>query len=233
MEKIDINRLRENSALINRLQKEQKESIKLILSLSRKNICQWASELPLADFKKAFLNLFVESHNKHHGTDYFTWGKTEGIQKEFESYTKMMMEGDCENENKFHEDVEKYHKNLEDDDKFFYYPTYNRFFNLKKFKYTSWSRSSHQTDSYCIDEKGMVKFTYSGTAYHGFGSVESSVQQELTIDPNTFQVKDYIDSTDKYDPRSSGIHTLNTDFLDGWVEFGKQIVAYEKNEFGG
>lgn len=214
-------KLKEISTQIKALEKEQRDLITSVMVDSRKNIFTWAAILPLDEFKVSIKNLFAESYNKKHGTNHFAWNKTETIQDNFEWYMKRIMEGSCEVENKFDEDIEKYHKNLENDDKFFYYKPLNRFFNLKKSKSRCTTRSTHMTEKYSVNDKGQVVYSYSGTSYHGFGSVDNTVQQELILDMDNMRVVNYTDSTDKYSPRYCG-HDINTDFIDGWVDFAKQ-----------
>ncbi len=206
---------------IKELEAKRKSIILNTMDELRKTIPQWACELPLKDFKKSLLNLFVESHNEIHGTDYFTWKETKDIQEDFEWYVKRMIE----EEEGGKETVKEYHDGK---DRFFYYPEIHRFFNLKKFKMQSTSRSSHKTEKYDVDEEGMLVYSYSGTAYHGFGSVDDSVQQELIMDKDKMIVVDYTDSTDEYDQRSSGFHKIKTKFIDEWVDFAKQVESYKQ-----
>ena len=225
---MDKTELIEISEQIKSLEDKRKDLIVSVMKGVRKPITEWAATLPAEEFKEALRNLYVESHRHQHGRDYFTWGETKSIQSTFEWYVKMIMEGDCEEEGKLHENLVRYHKNFENDDKFFYYKGLNRFFNLKRFKSHCTTRSTHKTESHTINKDGKLVYSYSGTAYHGFGSVDDSVQQELIIDMEKMSVYSYTDSTDKYDPRSSGIHTINTDFIDGWIGFAKQVETFKK-----
>lgn len=218
----------ELSNQIKSLETKRDESIKSIIKEIRKPIIEWATILPSKDFKDALENLYVESHSRCHGTDYFTWGDTKSIQDKFERYVKMIIEGDCEIKGKFNDELLRYHKNNEGDDKFFYYEPLSRFFNLKTFKSRFTTRSTHKTEKYFINKNAEIVYTYSGTAYHGFGSVDDSVQQELIIDMDKMSVIDYIDSTDKYSPRNSYGHKINTDFIDGWIDFSKKVSSLEK-----
>jgi len=225
---MDKSELIEISEQIKSLESKRKDLIQSVMKSVRKPITEWAATLPAEEFKVSLRNLYVESHRRHHGTDYFTWQSTEYIQEKFEWYVKAIMEGDCEQEGKLNEKLVRYHKNFENDDKFFYYKSLNRFFNLKRFKSLCTTRSTHKTESHTINKNGKLVYSYSGTAYHGFGSVDDSVQQELIIDMDKMSVYSYTDSTDKYDPRSSGGHTINTDFIDGWIDFAKQVEHFKK-----
>ncbi len=105
---MDKSELLEISDQIKSLESKRKELIQSVMKAVRKPITEWAATLPAEEFKVALKNLYVESHNKHHGTDYFTWQSTEYIQDKFESYVKMIMEGDCEEEGKLHENLVRY-----------------------------------------------------------------------------------------------------------------------------
>ncbi len=207
---------------IAKLEAKRKSIILNTMNGLKKTVPQWACELPLKDFKKALLNLFIESYNNRHGKDYFTWGSTDDIQDDFEWYVKKMIEEGDEHQ----ETIEEYHNG---ENMFYYLPDIHRFFYLKTFRMSSTSRSSHKTEKYDVNKNGMLVYSYSGTAYHGFGSVDDSVQQELIMDIDKMIVVDYTDSTDEYSPRDSGIHKIKTKFLDGWVDFAKQVAISEKN----
>jgi hypothetical protein len=77
----------------------------------------------------------------------------------------------------------------------------------------STSRSSVEFDSYKIDEDGRLVYNYSGTAYHGFGSVDNTVQQELVINLEKMCIERFEDSTRQYHSRDSGSKKIDCSFI--------------------
>ena len=184
------------SKKIKSLEKQRKTIITSVMEDARKNLSEWAAKLPAEEFGLAMQNMFVESSKRRGGTNYFTWNETESIQRDFENYVKQALTD---------KDSKKF--------RYFYYKPYQRLFNLKTFKMLCTSRSSMVTEKYDIDDKGNLVYDYSGTAYHGFGSVDNSVQQQLVLNLQDLSVVHYTDSTDKYFQRSTGGHSLDTEFI--------------------
>jgi hypothetical protein len=194
-EKLEILSISEE---IQRLEARKVKLVDGVIANCKKSIPSWAASMDINEFKKSIQHLFTETANKRGGTDYFTWGKTENINLSFQDFVK---------------------KALKDKEAtYFHDPRANRFFKLKRFHMRCTSRSSAEMEYYTVNKQGHLVYNYSGTAYHGFGSVDDSVQQVLVIDLDKMVVTDYTDSKRQYHSRSSGIHRLDTDFIDKLVK---------------
>lgn len=163
----------------------------------KKTIKKWSIILDIDSFKHTIKNLHVEHMLSKGGTNYFAWTNEDAKQRNFEIFVGKM---------------------LNNKRKYFHYPEVNRLFNLKVFYMMTTSRSSVEMETYHCEEVGgkdILIYKYSGTAYHGFGSIDVSVVQELRINMETSMVEYYKDSEETYD---SGIRILNTDFIDKLLE---------------
>jgi hypothetical protein len=187
---------------IRELEVEKKKIVEKVMTEMRKTAREWSDALLIEDFRKTVMNLYCERFNRKLGTDYFAWNTTETVQYNFENFVKDMMKSD---------------------EKFFFTAARQRFFGLKRFKKLCTTRSSVEMEFYDVDESGYLVYNYNGTAYHGLGSVDNSVQQKLTINVTTLSVVDYKDSTVLYRFDSSGLHTLDCGFID-------KLVAKKKNK---
>ncbi len=185
---------------INILESRKQIFIKSISDDLQKTILQWSEIIPIEDFSKAILAMYGEFTHKKHGRDFFTWNQTPYIQTHFEQ---------------FMQDA------LKSEDKFWYKPGYcSRFFVLKKYKPNGRNRSSIKTESWVIDEN-MLTYTYSGTAYDGFGNSMDSVQQKLVIDLEKNEVTSYDDSTVISYFDGTQHHHINTNFINKLIKKNK------------
>jgi hypothetical protein len=183
------------------LESKKKEIVTTVMSQLRKTAKDWFDELETEDFKTAIESLYAERYNKELGTNHFTWNTTDTIQHEFVDFVKELMKSD---------------------ETLMYYPRRHRFFRLKKFRKKCTTRSSVEMEFWDVNTDGNLVYNYNGTAYHGFGSVDSSVQQKLTVDVTTLSVTDYQDSTMSYQLDRPGIHRLDNKFIDKLIK--KKIV---------
>ncbi len=189
MDSIEIIKLAQD---IRDIEAKKETLLESVFDAAQKTIKEWSKVTDRNKFKQAIYSVIHIKLLTQYGAKNFP----NNIQKQFESEVKSMFKSS---------------------DRYFYYDEIPQFIQLLKAQPNSRTRKFDQTIVVDVNDGLLFEYHYVGTAYHGYGSIQNHVEQELIIDITTMTLVDYNLSTASVNIFCHD-REVNTDFIDRLID---------------